>query len=439
MSATEDLLAEIWANPEDDAPRLVYADRLTERGDPRGELIQLQCQLHTRRHDETADWQHTHELHDRAQALWKEHGAAWRAPLGVHAEHIHFERGFPHTLIALPAAFLAAKHLIMTEPIREAVFPASIRDRIREIATAPELDRLVRIEHDQSDRHGSSANWALGDDAFAQLCAARLSSLRVLSVAYNRIGPRGARALAAAPWLSQLDRLALRGNPILDEGVIAIAPRIAGVRELDLHDTAIEDAAAIALGGLRNVTWLRASYGETNPDEHRFCERITEAGAKALGRLTSLRRLDLDRAWVRDGGAIALAHSAAARTLVDLNLGNNQIGDAGAAAIAAGFPALLGLGLSGNAIGAAGATALAASTALASLRWLDLNSNSLGFPGVTALANGTGLPAVLRLAVGWNKLYTGEVRVHDDYDEQVEESYAETRARFANKPGWRIE
>lgn len=38
----EDLLAEIFAAPDDDGPRAVYADWLSERGDPRGEFITLQ-------------------------------------------------------------------------------------------------------------------------------------------------------------------------------------------------------------------------------------------------------------------------------------------------------------------------------------------------------------------------------------------------------------
>ena len=39
-----ELLAEIYAAPDDDAPRLVYADWLQERGDPRGEFIALQLE-----------------------------------------------------------------------------------------------------------------------------------------------------------------------------------------------------------------------------------------------------------------------------------------------------------------------------------------------------------------------------------------------------------
>jgi uncharacterized protein (TIGR02996 family) len=38
-------LRQILAHPFDDGPRLVYADRLDERGDPRGEFIRVQCEI----------------------------------------------------------------------------------------------------------------------------------------------------------------------------------------------------------------------------------------------------------------------------------------------------------------------------------------------------------------------------------------------------------
>jgi uncharacterized protein (TIGR02996 family) len=41
----DELVAAIVAAPDDDAPRLVYADWLMQRGDPRGELIAVQCRL----------------------------------------------------------------------------------------------------------------------------------------------------------------------------------------------------------------------------------------------------------------------------------------------------------------------------------------------------------------------------------------------------------
>ena len=37
----DELLAMVYEDPEADAPREVYADRLLERGDPRGELTRV--------------------------------------------------------------------------------------------------------------------------------------------------------------------------------------------------------------------------------------------------------------------------------------------------------------------------------------------------------------------------------------------------------------
>lgn len=39
------MLAAVIANPKDDLCRLIYADWLDERGDPRGEFVRVQCEL----------------------------------------------------------------------------------------------------------------------------------------------------------------------------------------------------------------------------------------------------------------------------------------------------------------------------------------------------------------------------------------------------------
>ena len=52
MTEREALLAAICANPDDDTPRLVYADWLQENGDPdRAEFIRLECRLAMWNHD----------------------------------------------------------------------------------------------------------------------------------------------------------------------------------------------------------------------------------------------------------------------------------------------------------------------------------------------------------------------------------------------------
>src|SRR5205807_9800281 len=45
MSQDEGFLRAIIEEPDDVGLRLIYADWLEERGDPRGELIRVQCQL----------------------------------------------------------------------------------------------------------------------------------------------------------------------------------------------------------------------------------------------------------------------------------------------------------------------------------------------------------------------------------------------------------
>jgi uncharacterized protein (TIGR02996 family) len=80
----EHLLAAIYAAPADDGPRLVYADALLERGDPRGELIALQCRGELDR-----------EQRKREKELLEAHGKAWLGDLApIVMGGYRFERGF---------------------------------------------------------------------------------------------------------------------------------------------------------------------------------------------------------------------------------------------------------------------------------------------------------------------------------------------------------
>jgi uncharacterized protein (TIGR02996 family) len=83
------LLAAIYAEPDDDAPRQVYADFLMKQGDPRGELIALQL-ARARGADPS----------DREVELLEAHGKKWLGPLatvlrwGKSYSATTFERGF---------------------------------------------------------------------------------------------------------------------------------------------------------------------------------------------------------------------------------------------------------------------------------------------------------------------------------------------------------
>jgi uncharacterized protein (TIGR02996 family) len=82
LEGGEALLEQVLRVPGLDEPRLVYADWLSERGDPRGEFIALQLA----KGDEAAA--------RRASALLRAHQGAWLGALDGVLTHVSFVRGF---------------------------------------------------------------------------------------------------------------------------------------------------------------------------------------------------------------------------------------------------------------------------------------------------------------------------------------------------------
>jgi uncharacterized protein (TIGR02996 family) len=80
------LLAAVHAEPDSDEVRLVYADWLQERGDPRGEFVMLQVRA--------AQGRATAADAKRARALLREHEDAWLGGLANVLTGTSFERGF---------------------------------------------------------------------------------------------------------------------------------------------------------------------------------------------------------------------------------------------------------------------------------------------------------------------------------------------------------
>ena len=78
MTLEAAFLQDIIASPEDDVPRLVYADWLQEHGQAdRAEFIRVQCAL-----ARTAAGDNRRASLERLRTeLWEAHGAGWRAAL----------------------------------------------------------------------------------------------------------------------------------------------------------------------------------------------------------------------------------------------------------------------------------------------------------------------------------------------------------------------
>jgi len=100
------LLDAIYANLDDDVPRLVYADWLQQRGDPRGELIALQLRATD-----------TRGQRQRERQLLAGSPRSWLGPLAhVLVSDIEFGRGF---VVAGKARFRTARHVARFAGVRE--------------------------------------------------------------------------------------------------------------------------------------------------------------------------------------------------------------------------------------------------------------------------------------------------------------------------------
>ena len=197
-----ELLAAIAADPHDDVPRLVYADWLMERGDPKGELIALQCSL---ARTSAADEPCNAAALDRERALVEAHSGAWIAPLvELAAGTYELRRGLvEHATLDLDVAL---------EPL---------------LAAAP-LVRSVALRS-QTLQRAPTAAWS------------QLVALELLDLCYPDSASDVA-ALAASPHVTQLRRLQVTNAQL----------------GLDLLDPLLQIDANIEHFGLSAVTWVAA-------------------------------------------------------------------------------------------------------------------------------------------------------------------------------------
>ena len=99
MTHDDAFLQDILANPDDDTPRLIYADWLEERGDPRGEFIRVQCRLARM----SAGDQRRPPLEQQERELLTRHQDEWLGSLRPLLAGWSFRRGFLD-MVAVPAS-----------------------------------------------------------------------------------------------------------------------------------------------------------------------------------------------------------------------------------------------------------------------------------------------------------------------------------------------
>lgn len=249
----EALLRAVCERPEDDAPRLRYAEFLEETGDQddalRAKFIRVQCELAC---SELSDerWSQLQERKDALEANRDRWAAQLPKLAGVRWNPIDFPRGFVWDVWCDDAESFRrnAAAIFALAPIQSASF-RRLRS-LRPVLEVPELSRIRRLILE---------GFGLGPaDAQALAASPHVSNLAARHFSGNRIGDAGARALAASPHLLRLDNLDLGHNGIGDEGVAALAasPVVSTLSHLGFAGNLLKNSGAMALASSPNLGQL---------------------------------------------------------------------------------------------------------------------------------------------------------------------------------------
>ncbi len=361
------------AAPADDAPRLIYADWLDDRGDPRGLLIRTQCALARL----PADDPRRVDLEAVEAQLLDAHAAAWARPLVGRARGWGFRRGFVEELTLSADDLLAGA--------ADLAYPGHLRTlHLSDVGS--DLDRVLSVPVLRQVRTLGLYGNRIGDTGAAALAQSpHLAQLEALDLSENGLTDLGVRALLARPW-PNLRTLDLRGGAAITGRSAAFLARARGLpalATLDLSDNRIDGPGVGALAQSRSLRALADLRVIGNP-----CGDVAArllAGSPLLARSTTL---DLSRTQTTSVGVRALVADRHLRAIRVLKLAGNRIDSDGLVALAASdLPNLRELDLSENLIDDEGAFALAASPVLKGLLRLNLENNLLTTAGVGAVGH----------------------------------------------------
>ncbi len=262
MSTATQLLAAVIAEPEEDTPRLVFADYFEENDQPeRAEFIRLQCDL-----ARLPDWElRAKILRHRMRVLLATHGSTWRheLPKIPGLEWGAFERGFVNSLrVRSIEAF--AKHSAQLQ------------------AAAP-LVSLEFLENSQSGLLSNRIEWLR----------------RVRFCDRNGFNADQFQAFLNSVCGPKLHTLDLSGVGAENAGAEAItrAKHLTGLQELNLSDCFVGVAGVTALVGAKHLANLRdlrfSSYGSGYVEDPFLNSEGVELLASKESELRNLQTLEI--------------------------------------------------------------------------------------------------------------------------------------------------
>lgn len=258
-SLLDRLYEQVYANPDDDAPRVVLADHLSELGDPLGEFIALQL----------AEPDGPTGLAKGRVKQLRRHYEAWLPP-GVQRSTAVFRRGFLHACRWTAPTDPAHRAWKTVEELTCATFPGVAEfDRGQLFAGEP-LARLKELQ-------------GVDSSAFAALCAGQLKErLQILRTYYLPFDQLAARQSSLGEFRA-LKSLELVGTELAAKDLAllcgSLGPTMLWLRIAELSSPLSLAAAREAIRALPKMTLIigvdreRLCWFELQGDELRLCHR----------------------------------------------------------------------------------------------------------------------------------------------------------------------
>jgi uncharacterized protein (TIGR02996 family) len=409
MTDRDALYRAILAHPDDDTPRLVYADWLQENDrSEEAEFIRIGCQLESLPPDH----------HDYVELLVRQEEL--KLCLGAHAPRStpalaaglvvsggpewwkSTYRGFPRFLIFDGSASPGLKPMrALAKALQTAFTKLPARWLVVQSVTVEQLAELLKqpvIAQLENLTVILEANEGPIDDAARVIAAcSRLKNLRGLVLLFG-VGDVGADALARSKHLEQLQWLTISAAFLTPTAIRSLGNALwfRNLQSLWFDDTlasvAFEELCRLeAFPRLHTLGFMRAYIRS----QHTFSSPACRAFASS-GTFPALTRLTLCEVGVEQ--ALTLLRAPWLR-LAYLDLGGCGIQDQGAEALAAApwVGSLRYLRLWSNSLDPDGVVAIAGCRKLTQLKFLDLGNSAPGVRGLRALATNPALRGLLDL------------------------------------------
>jgi uncharacterized protein (TIGR02996 family) len=292
--ANDALLDAILAAPHDDAPRLVYADWLSEHGDPRGEFIQIQCTLGrtlmgagattaTPLANNALKNLSVEELKERETRLIKLHEKKWKLE-APSLRSWYWRRGFVFAGVADAQQFADAMPKLLRVPLERLNLTGFKASEVNVLLKAPAYSTLECIDFSSNRLSVRSA---------AVLRAPMFANVKRLSLSGNDFSRADTMRVVseALDTMPRLTHLYLGYSKMTDDTLEILSQTNAFTRleALDVHHNNLSSDALHVLTRAKSLQYLSASplFGGAAGSDEEFYVTMLRAAPESMKKLAS--------------------------------------------------------------------------------------------------------------------------------------------------------